>query len=148
MEVKFKKLKPNAIIPTYAKDGDVGMDLYSCMDYEKRLYRGERFLVPTGLAIELPKGYEAQVRPRSGLSIKNGLTVLNAPATIDEGFRGEIMIILINLDFNGEPYFQVEHGQRLAQLVIKPFEQAEVVEVSELSQSERGENGLGSTGIR
>lgn len=139
--LKIKRLRADAVLPNYAHPGDAGLDLYACE--EKELQPGERALIPTGIAIELPPFTEAQVRPRSGLALKHGVTVLNTPGTIDEGYRGEVGIILINL---GNKPFKVEKGSKIAQLVVKPVLRVEVQEVQHLSETIRGEGGFGSTG--
>lgn len=152
MKMKFKKLNPEAITPTRAKPGDSGLDLYACLpDKDLWIGPGEHLLIPTGIAIELPpllmraypcpKGYEAQVRPRSGLS-KAGLVA--SFGTIDNGYRGGIGVVLYNLTFGG---FKVSHGDRIAQLVVAPVVYPELIEVSELSETERGAGGYGSTGV-
>lgn len=142
MTVKFRKTDPSATLPSYAHPGDAGMDL--CSIEELVIPRGERRLVRTGLAMRLPPGYEAQVRPRSGLALKKGVTVLNSPGTIDEGYRGEIGVILVNL---GEDPFEVRKGDRIAQMVVAPCTRVEIVLVSELDSTERGIGGFGSTGV-
>ena len=139
--VRVKRLSPDAKIPKTARTGDVAFDLYSVIDYELR--PGERFAVPTGIAVEIPQGYEGQVRPRSGLALKEGITVLNTPGTIDSGYRGEVKTIMMN--HNGEP-FRITKGMRISQLAIRPVPEVEFVEVDELSDTERGEGGFGSTG--
>ena len=141
MTVKFRKIDPAAILPSYAHPGDAGMDVRSVE--ELVIEPGDRSLVRTGLVMMLPPGYEAQVRPRSGLALKNGVTVLNTPGTIDEGYRGEVGVILSN--FGAEP-FKVEKGAKIAQLVIAPCTRAEIVETDEVDATERGEGGFGSTG--
>lgn len=142
MTVKFRKTDPSATLPSYAHPGDAGMDL--CSVEELVIPRGERRLVRTGLAMRLPPGYEAQVRPRSGLALKKGVTVLNSPGTIDEGYRGEIGVILVNL---GDEPFGVCKGDRIAQMVVAPCARAEIALVSELDSTERGTGGFGSTGV-
>lgn len=142
MTVKFRKTDPSATLPSYAHPGDAGMDL--CSVEELVIPRGERRLVRTGLAMRLPPGYEAQVRPRSGLALKKGVTVLNSPGTIDEGYRGEIGVILVNL---GDEPFGVCKGDRIAQMVVAPCARAEIALVSELDSTERGVGGFGSTGV-
>ena len=139
--VRVKRLSPDAKIPTAAKVGDVAFDLYSMIDYELR--PGERFAVPTGIAIEIPPGYEGQVRPRSGLALKEGVTVLNTPGTVDSGYRGEVKTIMVN--HNGEA-FKITKGMRISQLAIRPVPEVEFIEVDELSDTERGAGGFGSTG--
>ena len=141
MKIKFKRLHEDALIPSYAKQGDAGMDLHSIDNYE--VHPNNSRLVKTGLAMELPLGYEAQVRPRSGLAYKNMITVLNSPGTIDAGYRNEIGVILIN---HSKEIFQVNKGDRIAQLVINKHETPTIEEVIELSESERGLKGFGSTG--
>ena len=141
MTVKFRKSDPAAILPAYAHPGDAGMDVRSVE--ELVIEPGGRSLVRTGLVMMLPPGYEAQVRPRSGLALKNGVTVLNTPGTIDEGYRGEVGVILAN--FGAEP-FRVERGAKIAQIVIAPCTRAEIVETDEVDATERGEGGFGSTG--
>ncbi len=142
MTVSFKRLVPEAVLPAYAHPGDAGMDL--CSAESLVIPAGGRSLVRTGLKMALPAGYEAQVRPRSGLALKRGITVLNAPGTIDEGYRGEVGVILANF---GEEDFKVETGDRIAQMVIAPVTRAEVVEADELDATDRGEGGFGSTGV-
>ena len=139
--VKVKKLSADAQIPKAANPGDVAYDLYSTIDYN--LEPGSRHPIPTGIAVEIPKGYEGQVRPRSGLGLKYGLTVINTPGTIDSGYRGEVHVTLLNL---GTEPFQVKKGMRIAQLAIRPVPRVEFIEVEELSDTERGEGGFGSTG--
>ncbi|MDD9908215.1 MAG: dUTP diphosphatase [Ahrensia sp.] len=131
-------------LPSYETLGAAGMDLRAAVDETLTLEVGQRALVPTGLAIQLPMSHEGQVRPRSGLAVKHGITVLNAPGTIDEDYRGEIHIPLINL---GDAPFMIERGMRIAQLVIAPVRQLAVEEVLELETSARGSGGFGSTGV-
>lgn len=140
--VKFRKINPSAILPSYAHPGDAGMDLCSVEDLV--IQPGGRAMVRTGLSMMLPPGYEAQVRPRSGLALKKGVTVLNSPGTIDEGYRGEICVILANF---GEESFVIGKGDRIAQMVIAPCTRAEIVEVDALDDTERGAGGFGSTGV-
>ena len=142
MTVKFRRIDPSAMLPTYAHPGDAGMDIRSIE--ELTIVPGGRSLVRTGLVMMLPPGYEAQVRPRSGLALKSGVTVLNTPGTIDEGYRGEIGVILAN--FGTEP-FTVEKGAKIAQMVIAPCTRAEIEETTETDATERGEGGFGSTGV-
>ena len=142
MKLLVEKTNEKAIIPFQAHQGDAGMDLFSVE--ETTLKPMERKLIHTGIKIQLPKDTEAQIRPRSGLALKHGITVLNTPGTIDEGYRGEIGIILINL---GSEEFKVEEGMKIAQMVIKPTLTLKVEEVVELTETTRGENGFGSTGI-
>lgn len=142
-KLKIQKVSSKAIIPNYANPGDAGLDLYSIDEIELR--KGERALVHTGIKIELPQNTEAQIRPRSGLALKNGITLVNSPGTIDEGYRGEIGVIVIN---HGDEIFKIEEGMKIAQMVIKPVFRVQVEEVSDLSESERGENGFGSSGLK
>ena len=142
MTVKFRKSDPEAMLPAYAHPGDAGMDVRSVE--ELTIEPGGRRLVRTGLVMMLPPGYEAQVRPRSGLALKNGVTVLNTPGTIDEGYRGEVGVILAN--FGTEP-FRVEKGAKIAQIVIAPCTRAEIVETAEVDETVRGAGGFGSTGV-
>lgn len=130
-------------LPNYATALSAGMDLRANLDAPVTLQPMQRKLIPTGLRIELPEGYEAQIRPRSGLAIKKGITVLNSPGTIDADYRGEIGVILINL--STEP-FVIEDGERICQMVIARHEQASWTEVTELTDTERGEGGFGHTG--
>ena len=141
--LKVKKINDDAILPNYAHEGDAGLDLYSVE--ELILHCGECKLVKTGIKIELPKNTEAQVRPRSGLALKHTITLLNTPGTIDEGYRGEVGVIMIN---HGKEDFKVEKGMKIAQLVVKPVWKVDVEEVIELTDSDRGEGGFGSTGLR
>ena len=131
-------------LPDYESDGASGIDLRAAVEEEVVLSPGERELIPTGLHIAVPRGYEAQVRPRSGLALKHGISVLNTPGTIDSDYRGEVGIILANL---GNESFTIERGMRIAQMVIAPVCRAEVVEVEELSATERHHGGFGSTGV-
>ena len=142
MKLKVKKLDELAIIPCYAHKGDAGLDLFS-ID-ELTINAGESKLIHTGISIELPSGTEAQIRPRSGLALKHQITVLNSPGTIDETYRGEIGIILIN---HGKNSFQVTKGMKIAQMVIASFLPVKVEEVDQLSTTERDSGGFGSTGI-
>ena len=142
MTVKFRKIDPAAILPSYAHPGDAGMDVRSVE--ELVVEPGGRKLVRTGLVMMLPPGYEAQVRPRSGLALKNGVTVLNTPGTIDEGYRGEVGVILANL--GAEP-FRVEKGAKIAQIVIASCTRAAIVETAEIDETARGTGGFGSTGV-
>jgi dUTP pyrophosphatase len=141
--VKIKKLHPDAKLPEAARDGDVAFDLCSVVDYD--LETGSRYAVPTGIAMEIPRGYEGQIRPRSGLSLRQGITTLNTPGTIDSGYRGEVKVILIN---HGNDTFQIEKGMRIAQLAIRPVPDVKFVEVDDLEESQRGTGGFGSTGIK
>jgi len=143
LEILVTKLDNDAVIPTYAKPGDAGADLYSIS--ELVLSPGERALVKTGIAIALPNGYVGLVHPRSGLGLKNGISVVNTPGTIDSGYRGEIGVVLINHDLHES--FQVKKGDRIAQLVIQKVENAQFKMVNQLPESERAAGGYGSTGV-
>ncbi|WP_077621040.1 dUTP diphosphatase [Bacillus sinesaloumensis] len=136
-------LHDEAKLPLQANPGDAGLDLYSAE--EKVIKPGEAELIKTGIKIELPPGTEAQVRPRSGLALKHSVTVLNSPGTIDEGYRGEIGVILIN---HGKLDFIVDKHMRIAQMVIAPVAQVHIQEVEEVTSSERGEGGFGSSGLK
>ena len=146
-EVKVKLLPlEHAVglqLPTYATDKSAGMDLSAALEEALELGPGERALVPTGLSIALPADHEAQIRPRSGLAIKHGVTVLNTPGTIDADYRGEIKVILIN---HGKEPFTIKRGMRIAQMVVEKFEHVEWDVVESLEETERGEGGFGSTG--
>ena len=142
MTVRFKKVHPDASLPSYAHPGDAGMDVRSVEDVE--LAPGARALVHTGLVMILPQGWEAQVRPRSGLALKHGVTVLNTPGTIDAGYRGEVGVILANL---GDAAFPVRKGDRIAQIVVAPVTTADIEEAEAVDETDRGAGGFGSTGV-
>jgi dUTP pyrophosphatase len=131
-------------LPAYATAGAAGLDLIAANDAEIEIQPGERAAVPCGFAIALPEGFEAQVRPRSGLALNHGITVLNAPGTIDSDYRGEVKTILINL---GDVRFRVTRGMKIAQLVVARYERVDLEEVAELPSSVRGDGGFGSTGL-
>ncbi len=141
MTVGFKRIHPDAVLPAYAHQGDAGMDIRSVADLV--VPAGARALVPTGLVMVLPEGYEGQVRPRSGLALKHGVTVLNTPGTIDAGYRGEVGVILFN---SGTADFKVAKGDRIAQLVVAPVTTAGIAEVESVDETDRGAGGFGSTG--
>ena len=143
MEV-FVKLSPDAILPEYKTDGAAGADLCAYIDEDVILSPMERKLVPTGVFVELPVGYELQVRPRSGLALRHGITVLNTPGTVDSDYRGELQVLLINL---GNESFVIKNGDRIAQAVIAKVSRAYFTESLSLSSTERGCNGYGSTGV-
>lgn len=153
MELKVKRVSPDAILPSYQTAGSVGLDLHACIpentDHNPLPSRktligaGKRRLIKTGIAIELPFGCEGQIRPRSGIALKRGLTVLNAPGTIDTDYRGEVGVILINV--SDHPQW-VEHGERIAQLIVAPVTIVTTTLVEQLVCTKRGENGFGSTG--
>jgi len=136
--------KSNNPLPQYATKASAGIDLRANLKSNIIMKPMERIIVPTGLFLEIPVGYEAQVRPRSGLAIKKGVTVLNTPGTIDADYRGEVMVILINLSNED---FVIQHGERIAQMVIAAHQQAEWELVNDLSETERGTGGFGSTGV-
>jgi dUTP pyrophosphatase len=146
MKVGIKRLPhaANLPLPAYATAGSAGLDLLAAIDADIELAPGARMAVPCGIAIELPLGVEAQVRPRSGLALNHGITCLNAPGTIDSDYRGEIKAILIN---HGDAPFRITHGAKIAQMVIARHEQAELLETDSLSDSVRGAGGFGSTGM-
>jgi len=147
LTIQFKRLagNPDLPLPAYATPGAAGFDLRACVPEEQPvlLQPGERALVPTGFAIALPEGYELQVRPRSGLAVKHGLTVLNAPGTVDADYRGPVAVPLINL---GQEPFTIHRGERIAQGVVAAAPQVGFLEVAELDETERGAGGFGSTG--
>lgn len=142
MKLEIKKLRDDAVMPDYAHPGDAGMDLFAVEPVE--IAPGAVALVSTGIAIALPSGTEAQVRPRSGLAAKHAVTLLNTPGTIDEGYRGEIKVIMVN---HGKDPFAVEPGMRIAQMVLAHVLRPQVQEVAALSPTTRGEGGFGSTGV-
>ncbi len=149
MRIGFKKLHPDAQVPTYASEHAAGADLFANVkamtdEPEVVIAPGKRALIKTGIAIELPAGLEAQVRPRSGLALKHGITVLNSPGTIDADYRGDIGVILLN---TSDEDFVVKHGDRIAQLVIASHFTGDFIETDELGDTTRGENGFGSTGV-
>ena len=146
MKLQIKQLNNNFSKElNYQTEGSAGMDLRAANNEDITISAGETALIPTAMAIALPKGYEAQIRPRSGLALKKSVTVLNTPGTIDSDYRGEIGIILIN---HGKEDFIVEKGMRIAQMIIAKYEQAELEFVSELDDTDRGEGGFGSTGVK
>ena len=142
-QVEIKKLHPNARIPEYMTELAAGMDICALPENVLILEPGQRCLVPTGLAFAIPPGYEIQVRPRSGLAIKHGIALVNSPGTIDADYRGEVCIILINHGLEG---FTINPGDRIAQLIVAPVCQADLIEVSQLSETKRGAGGFGHTG--
>ena len=141
MTVNFQKIHPEAVLPAYSHPGDAGMDVCACAALT--IQPGARVLVPTGLVMELPEGTEAQMRPRSGLALKHGITLLNTPGTIDAGYRGELGVILIN---HGQEPFRVTPGMRIAQMVIAPVLRVDVEAVDKVTGTLRGTGGFGSTG--
>lgn len=145
VEIKVRKLHPQAVIPSYMTEHAAGMDLYTVIETPVLLAPGERTLLPTGLAMEIPPGYEGQVRPRSGLALKKGIALVNSPGTIDADYRGEIGIIIIN---HGIEPVEFLPGDRVAQLIIAPVIQATLVEADELNDSVRSSGGFGHTGVQ
>ncbi|MCF8382773.1 MAG: dUTP diphosphatase [Chlorobium sp.] len=144
LKVKIVRVNKNAVLPVYATEHAAGMDISACLDEPLCVDPFSTALVPTGLAIELPEGYEAQLRPRSGLALKHLISLPNSPATIDADYRGEVKVILVN--YGKEP-FRVGHGDRIAQMVVARVERVDFDEVHSLSGSQRGEGGFGHTGI-
>jgi len=145
ISVEVKKMNVHAEIPQYMTLGSAGCDIKACLSEPLEIKPLERKAVPTGLAFGIPEGFEIQVRPRSGLSIKQGLTVINAPGTIDSDYRGEVMILVVNL---GNETVKLQHGDRVAQLVLQKVNQIGWQEVTQLSDTARGAGGFGSTGLR
>lgn len=144
IRVKVKKLHPDAIVPRYMTEHAAGLDLCTVGTAPVVIAPGERTLLPTGLAMEIPPGYEGQVRPRSGLALKQGIALVNAPGTIDADYRGEIGIIVIN---HGQEPVEIMPGDRVAQLIIAPVSRAELVEVDALQDTARNAGGFGHTGV-
>ena len=145
IKVKIKRVRPEKVnpLPRYMTSHAAGMDLCADLEQDVALVPGGRILVPTGIAIELPEGYEAQIRPRSGLALKHGITLVNSPGTIDADYRGEIGVIVIN---HGDATFVIKNNERIAQMVFAPFTKAVFDEVSELGETFRGDGGFGHTG--
>lgn len=141
--LKFKKLRPDAVIPRYMTAHAAGLDLCAAIDAPVVLRPGERTTIDTGLAVEIPPGFEGSVRPRSGLARDHGVTLVNSPGTIDADYRGPLKVIVIN---HGTAEVTIRGGERIAQIVIAPVARAEVIEVDELSATARGAGGFGSTG--
>jgi dUTP pyrophosphatase len=141
--MRFRRLRPAALVPAYMTEGAAGMDLASAADAAITLAPGQRAVVPVGLALEIPPGYEGQVRPRSGLARKHGVTVVNAPGTIDSDYRGEVAVLLVNL---GAEVHTILPGDRIAQLVIAPVMRVALQESDELTATGRGPGGFGHTG--
>ncbi len=144
-KIKIKKLSNEVSIPKYETPGSSGMDLSACIEQDVIINPGDKAIIPTGFSLSIPEGYEVQIRPRSGLAAKKGITVLNTPGTVDSDYRGEIKVILINFDKNK---FTVKNGERIAQMVVCPVEQVDMEEVEELSETGRGTGGFGSTGTK
>ena len=144
-KILIKRLSKQVSLPKYETSGSSGMDLAANIDANININPGKTAIIPTGLALSIPKGFEVQIRPRSGLAAKQKISVLNTPGTIDADYRGEIKVILINL---GHEPFKVEKGLRIAQMVVCPIVQAQLKEVDDLSETERGKGGFGSTGTK
>lgn len=147
MNIQFKKLAhaQDLPLPSYESAFAAGMDIRAALEKPITLQPGERQLIPSGLKMAMQQGYEAQMRPRSGLAYRHGITMLNTPGTIDADYRGELKMLAVNL---GEEEFTINHGDRIAQMVIAPVIQAEVNEVETLSETDRGDGGFGSTGVK
>ena len=144
-KIQIKKLSDSVLIPKYETSGSSGMDIAANTIKKIIINPGEKAMVPTGFSLAIPRGYEVQIRPRSGLAAKKNITVLNTPGTIDADYRGEIKVILIN---HGKEEFVIENGERIAQMVVCPVVQANLEEVEELSDTIRGSGGFGSTGTK
>ena len=144
-EILIKRLSKDVALPKYETEGSSGLDLAANTDKQIKILPGESEIIPTGLAVAIPKNFEIQIRPRSGLAAKSQISVLNTPGTIDADYRGELKVILINLS---DKVFVVEKGLRIAQMVLSPVIKAKLKEVTELENTERGSGGLGSTGIK
>ena len=144
-KIQIKKLSHEVLTPKYETPGSSGMDIAAYIDKDIIIKPGDKALVSTGFSLSIPQGYEIQIRPRSGLAVKKGITVLNTPGTIDSDYRGEIKVILINFSKNE---FTVKSGERIAQMVVCPVEQVSVQEVNELYETDRGSSGFGSTGTK
>lgn len=144
LRIKIQKLHEQAIVPCYMSEHAAGMDLCAALDTEVVVAPGDRIIVPTGIAMAIPVGFEGQVRPRSGLAIRQGITMLNTPGTIDADYRGEIGVIVIN---HGHESVTIRHGDRIAQLIIAPVVRADFVEVDSLCETVRGSGGFGHTGV-
>ena len=144
IKILIKKLTKEVKLPNYKTVGSSGMDIVANINNEKTIQPGEKKLIPTGIHIAIPNNYEVKIRPRSGLAIKNGISILNTPGTIDSDYRGEIKVILINL---GKDIFKIKNGDRIAQMVLCPIVKAKFEEVDKLPNSLRGRGGFGSTGI-
>jgi len=143
IEILIKRLSKNVPIPKYETDGSSGMDLSANIQSSLEIKPGKTTIIPTGIALSIPKNYEIQIRPRSGLAAKNQISVLNTPGTIDSDYRGEVKVILINL---GSKIFVVNKGDRIAQMILCPIHKAKLIEVQDLEKTDRGTSGFGSTG--
>tara|TARA_B100001029_G_C14636748_1_gene222127 strand:- start:47 stop:487 length:441 start_codon:yes stop_codon:yes gene_type:complete len=145
IKILIKRLSKEVSLPKYETNGSSGMDLAANIDTNINIHPGKTAIIPTGLALSIPKGFEVQIRPRSGLAAKQKISVLNTPGTIDADYRGEIKVILINL---GQDTFKIEKGLRIAQMVVCPVAKAHLTEVNDLSETDRGKGGFGSTGTK
>jgi len=143
VSLQIRLLREGAVLPSYATAGAAGLDLHAALERPQVLAAGERAAVATGIAIALPAGYEGQVRPRSGLAAKHGIGIVNAPGTIDEDYRGEVHVLLVNL---GRQPYTIQPGDRIAQLVVAPVTRVQVEAVASLDETQRGQGGFGSTG--
>ena len=143
VKLLIKKLQKNIILPEYKTDGSSGMDLMANVEQTVKILPGEKKIISTGIIVAIPEQYEIQIRPRSGLAAKNGISVLNTPGTIDSDYRGEIKVILINL---GKDIFEIKKNDRIAQMIVCPIIKVELEEVESLPETVRGEGGFGSTG--
>ena len=144
-KIKIKKLSNEVLTPKYETPGSSGMDIAAYINEDIIINSGDKALIPTGFSLSIPQGYEVQIRPRSGLAIKKGITILNTPGTIDSDYRGEVKVVLINLS---KDKFTVQNGERIAQMVVCPIIQVSIEEVKELSETNRGIGGFGSTGTK
>ena len=144
-EILIKRLSKDVILPKYKTDGSSGLDLVANIDKQIKIHPGKSEIIPTGIAVAVPKNFEIQIRPRSGLAAKKQISVLNTPGTIDADYRGEVKVILINL---GKEAFTVEKGSRIAQMVMCPIVKAKLIEVENLEKTKRGAGGFGSTGTK
>ena len=145
-KIQIKRFSKKVLIPKYETAGSSGMDIAAFVENDIVIQPGEKALIPTGFTLAIPKGYEVQIRPRSGLAAKKSITVLNTPGTIDSDYRGEIIVIL--MEFFGKEKFIVENGLRIAQMVVCPIEQVTLHEVKDLTETKRGKGGFGSTGTK
>ena len=144
-KIQIKKISNEVLTPKYETLGSSGMDVAAYIKQDIIINPGDKVVIPTGFSLSIPRGYEVQIRPRSGLAVKKGITVLNTPGTIDSDYRGEIKVVLINLS---KDIFIVKNGERIAQMVVCPIEQVIVEEVKELPKTDRGSGGFGSTGTK
>jgi dUTP pyrophosphatase len=144
-KILIKRISEKVVLPKYETSGSSGMDISAFIEIDIEINPGEKAIIPTGFSLSIPRGFEVQIRPRSGLAAKNGISVLNTPGTIDADYRGEIKVILVNF---GKEKFKIEKGLRIAQMVVCPVVQAEMEQVEELPNTSRGSGGFGSTGTK